>query len=86
MKSFMKYLLLGTSGCHLCELAEDLLNECLAANPDSKVALIDIAEHTRWQTDYATLIPVLLHEQSTKSLRWPFTKDDVLTFINQQYD
>jgi hypothetical protein len=82
----MKYLLLGTSGCHLCELAEELLNECLVSDPDSKVALIDIAEHTQWQTDYATLIPVLLHEQSTKSLTWPFTKDDILTFINQQHD
>jgi Glutaredoxin-like domain (DUF836) len=82
----MKYLLLGTSGCHLCELAESLVNENLFAETDITVELVDIAEQTQWQTDYATLIPILLHEPSKQFLNWPFTLDDVLTFIKQHHD
>ena len=82
----MKYLLLGTTGCHLCELAEELIHECLADRPGTKVELIDIAEQIQWQADYATLIPVLLHERTNKYLNWPFTKDHVLTFIDQYHD
>jgi Glutaredoxin-like domain (DUF836) len=84
--SLMKYLLLGTSGCHLCELAEELIHECLPHKPDITVELIDIAEQIQWQADYATLIPVLLHKQTNKSLNWPFTKDDIKTFFNQNHD
>jgi Glutaredoxin-like domain (DUF836) len=82
----MKYLLLGTSGCHLCELAEELIHECLVAEADITVELIDIAEQTQCQADYAMLIPVLLHKQTNKALNWPFTKDDIKTFINQNHD
>lgn len=82
----MKYLLLGTSGCHLCELAEELINECVAAETDVTVELIDIAEQNQWQQDYATLIPVLLHPKSLQSLNWPFTKAHVLTFIEHNHD
>jgi hypothetical protein len=82
----MNYLLLGTSGCHLCELAEELLNECLIVETSVTVEFIDIAEQTQWQAGYATLIPVLLHPKSLQSLNWPFTKDDVLTFIEQNHD
>lgn len=77
----MKYLLLGTTGCHLCELAEELIDESLVDRPGIKVELIDIAEQCQWQADYATLIPVLFQKDTGKSLNWPFTKDDVLTFI-----
>jgi Glutaredoxin-like domain (DUF836) len=84
--SAMKYLLLGTSGCHLCELAEELIHECLAGKPDIKVELIDIAEEIQWQADYATLIPVLLHQRSLQFLNWPFTKESILTFIEQNHD
>jgi Glutaredoxin-like domain (DUF836) len=78
----MKYLLLGTSGCHLCELAEESIHEYLVAEADITVELIDIAEQTQWQADYATLIPVLLHPKSLQSLNWPFTKAQISTFIN----
>ncbi len=80
------YVLLGTEGCHLCELAEQIINECRIARPDFFFKIIDIAEQTQWQSDFATLIPVLLHEKTHKYLNWPFTHDGVLTFINQYYD
>ncbi len=78
----MNYLLLGTSGCHLCELAEDIIDECHSVI-DLPVKLIDIAEQTCWQHDFATRIPVLLHRESNNCLCWPFTQDDVITFINR---
>lgn len=83
----MKYLLLGTFGCHLCELAEEVLSNCLKDKSDEvEVELIDIAEQTQWQTDYATRIPVLLHQETKQSLSWPFTQDDVNTFIEHYHD
>jgi hypothetical protein len=82
----MKYLLLGTVGCHLCEQAEELMNQCLQTGISCEFEIADIAEQIQWQEEYAVLIPVLLHERTNKSLNWPFTKYDVLTFIKQYYD
>ncbi len=82
----MKLILLGTSGCHLCEQAEALINECLQNGLWCTVELIDIAEQTQWQAGYATMIPVLLHGQTDQFLSWPFTKENILTFIEQNHD
>lgn len=80
------YLLLGTQGCHLCELAEQIINESRIVRTDFFFKIIDIAEQTQWQADFATLIPVLLHVKTHHFLNWPFTQDDVLTFIHQNHD
>jgi fumarate hydratase, class II len=77
----MKLLLLGTLGCHLCEEAEIIVNACLLTEPDVQIELIDIAEQEHWQQGYATLIPVLLHEKTAKSLLWPFTQNDAINFF-----
>ncbi len=82
----MKYLLLGTAGCHLCELAEGLIAECQTDKSNNSVELIDIAEQTQWQEDFAINIPVLLHPESGQFIHWPFSKEDILTFISQNYD
>jgi Glutaredoxin-like domain (DUF836) len=73
------YLLLGTAGCHLCEQAETLVDACISA--DVRVELVDIAEQTHWQADFATLIPVFLHMPSRHYLNWPFSQDDITTFV-----
>ncbi|MDP2179732.1 glutaredoxin family protein [Methylicorpusculum sp.] len=77
------FLLLGTSGCHLCEEAELIVNECAQFNPVMKVDLIDIAEEEHWQALYVIRIPVLLHTESQKALFWPFTAVDVTEFISK---
>lgn len=82
----MNYLLLGTEGCHLCELANEVTKHCFADKFDCTVKTIDITEHSQWQADFSTKIPVLLHGSSKAYLCWPFTENDVLTFINQYYD
>jgi len=74
----MKLLLLGTSACHLCEQAEELLADYREA-----VAWIDIAEQSQWQDRYATRIPVLLHLESQQELAWPFDRAAVNIFMEQ---
>jgi hypothetical protein len=72
----MQLLLLGTSGCHLCEQAEQIIDACLV-----KVELIDIAEQLQWQTQYAVHIPVLHAPEFNQSLYWPFDENKVQDFI-----
>ena len=67
-----KLTLLGTSACHLCEQAEDLLQQLGIAYQK-----IDIAEQEQWQERYAIKIPVILNMQNQKELCWPFGIDDI---------
>ncbi len=72
----MKFLLLGTDGCHLCEDAQTLLNE-------NKIAFeyVDIALHEEWQPKFALLIPVLIHVESQRFLNWHFDSPALISFI-----
>ena len=62
-----RVVLLGTSGCHLCELAEQIITDCLSSNQNWLIEAIDIAEQEQWQTQFALLIPVLYHPESQNS-------------------
>lgn len=81
----MRLLLLGTAGCHLCEHAEEILQQCL---PDFQqiVEIIDIAEQAHWQAQYAIRIPVLYHSDTQKELGWPFSPIEVQAFIRSLCD
>ena len=78
-----RVLLLGTSGCHLCELAEQLINSSLTSNQSCLIDKIDIAEQEQWQAQFALLIPVLYHPESQKQLGWPFDLQQVNLFFNE---
>ena len=74
MRKFKRQLqLLGTSGCHLCDLAEALLVQCLDMSK-VEVELIDIADDEGEDLIalYGIKIPVLRCTQSQKLLCWPF--------------
>jgi len=71
-------MLFGTSGCHLCEQAEIIVNACV---PDG-VDYVDIAEQEQWQERYAVRIPVLYDSESGQELGWPFDLAEVEDFIN----
>ena len=75
----MRLMLFGTSGCHLCEQAESIINECV---PDG-VDYVDIAEQEQWQEHYALRIPVLYHPETKQELGWPFDLADVKGFIGR---
>lgn len=79
----MRFFLLGTAGCHLCEEAEVILSEADIVRLNIKVDRIDIAEQTQWQDEFATSIPVLLQPDCREFIAWPFNRADVLTFIQR---
>lgn len=74
----LKIILFGTSGCHLCEEAELILQAC----EPLKLEIIDIAEQEQWQDKYAIRIPVLYHPDTEKELGWPFSQEQAQAFIN----
>lgn len=78
----MRFYLLGTSGCHLCEEAEAVIDAYLAkGRRDIIIEPIDIADQKQWQEHYALRIPVLYHPESERELAWPFDKIDVDKFM-----
>jgi hypothetical protein len=72
-------MLFGTSGCHLCEQAELIINACV---PDG-VDYVDIAEQEQWQDQYAVRIPVLYDPETKQELGWPFDRAEVESFIGR---
>ncbi len=79
----MKLILFGTSACHLCEIAEELLKQIRNDFPQLVLEQIDIAEQTQWQTRYAVRIPVLFAVKTQRELSWPFDKMALFTFITE---
>ena len=63
--------LLGTPGCHLCDLAEILIASCLDLS-QVEVELIDIAQTDELIARYGIKIPVLRCPKSRIELCWPF--------------
>lgn len=77
----MSLELLGTTGCHLCEQAEGLVQATLGRiDPLRPLVLIEIADDPTLMDAYGIRIPVLRHED--QELCWPFTQDDVLHFLS----
>ena len=74
-------LLLGTSGCHLCEEAEDIIANCSLEPDKVTIEKLDIAEQEQYQAEFALFIPVLYHLDSSKRLNWPFDAEQVHEFI-----
>jgi hypothetical protein len=70
-----EYILYHTLACHLCELAEVLVQE-------SAISYVkkDIADDDALIESYGTLIPVLLHVASNVFVQWPFDAELLLAF------
>jgi hypothetical protein len=79
----VQLLLLGTSGCHLCEQAEQIINDCVPDDFNLMIETIDIAEFDHWQAQYAVRIPVLYHPKTQQELGWPFDQTQVKKFITE---
>lgn len=65
-----------TSACHLCELAEALLQE---ANLTAES--IEIANEDALVLRYGMRIPVIKRLDTQAELYWPFTSQDILLFM-----
>lgn len=76
----MQFILYGTVGCHLCELAEAQLAGLLAQLPHAaalEIECIDIADSDELVASYGERIPVLRRVRDATELGWPF-EDDAL--------
>ena len=81
----IQLILLGTSGCHLCEQAEKIIHDSKKYFDSLLIIPIDIADKPEWQARYAIHIPVLYHLPSQQQLLWPFNLTTVTTFIRALY-
>ena len=71
--------LFGTLGCHLCEVAEEVLMPLVEHG--LMVELVDIAEHESMVEAYGLRIPVLRRVDTSAELDWPFDADQVVAFL-----
>lgn len=76
----MELLFYTTSQCHLCELAEALLVSTPMPVP-IPVDAIDIAQSEELVARYGTQIPVLRRTDTDAELGWPFTREQLLAFL-----
>jgi glutaredoxin len=74
----MKLMLYGTRYCHLCEQAEALLE---AAGLTAKY--VDIASDNALLEKYRIRIPVLVRDDNSAELGWPFDAPALQRFIAQ---
>lgn len=76
----VSFVLYGTLGCHLCEVAEQLIATTLDLNAVS-IEVVDIADDDRLVESYGVLIPVLAEPKSGRELCWPFDPQQLLIFV-----
>lgn len=87
----MAILLLSTEACHLCELAQVVLQQTfsqadmlvLSEQAHLEIYLQDIIDHPLWLDQYGEKIPVLLDESSRLTLEWPFSVADVSSWMEK---
>ena len=72
--------LFGTLGCHLCELAEDVVMP-LVYDGGLMVELVDIADSEQTVAAYGLRISVLRRVDTGLELDWPFDTEQVKHFL-----
>lgn len=73
MTSEPERILYHTAGCHLCELAEAVI-EPLARARGWRVSRVDIAGDDALLERYGTRIPVLRDPRDGREIGWPFDR------------
>ena len=79
----MQINLYHTLGCHLCELAEQVIERVRMTVPDLShlhVIKIDIAGHDELVDRYGIRIPVLQLDDQ-RELDWPFDEQQLFVFL-----
>ena len=79
IKSTFNLQLLGTSGCHLCDIAEKLVRR-VAPPLGVKILIVDIADNDTLVDQYGMSIPVLISEQN-QVLCWPFDEQRLVLWL-----
>ncbi|RZA07837.1 MAG: glutaredoxin family protein [Moraxellaceae bacterium] len=78
----MKVYLYSTKGCHLCEEAKVILWPLLLQY-SARLKEIDIADDDQMIERYGVRIPVLGAPDTDTELDWPFTSEQVDTFLTK---
>jgi hypothetical protein len=81
MKTIYLY---STPGCHLCDLAREIVEPLLNDEPDGyAVALkdVDIAQSDELIERYGVKIPVLKSPHHLDELCWPFDSEQAAKFL-----
>lgn len=71
-------ILYSTEGCHLCEMAQQLIEQ---ARIDGPVRSVDIAFDDSLFSRYGVTIPVLRFQDS--ELGWPFDFQELLQWLKE---
>lgn len=78
----VKFNLYSSEGCHLCEMAHELITQVLAK---ADFAVIDIVDDKIPNTDlvalYGVHIPVFERLSDNEKLFWPFDSRQIIEFI-----
>jgi hypothetical protein len=75
-----------TLGCHLCELAENVVSSHNLVHDlplQIQIKKIDIASDDILVSQFGIRIPVLENPVSKQTLDWPFNQEDLSLFIQQ---
>lgn len=91
MKKERELSLYSTLGCHLCTLAEEVVQQAASQLCENRwelyLTVVDIAEEESLMAAYAESIPVLaLEGEKGFELMWPFTVEEVIQLIIKQED
>ena len=77
--------LFGTSACHLCEVAQAMLDATL--NPEFfQINKVDIADSDALIEQYGVRIPVLRRDADAHELNWPFDVERLIAFLSEDVD
>ena len=77
-----RFLLYHTAGCHLCEMAEEVLRP-LAAREGWRLEQVDIAGDEALEERYGVRIPVIRDASSGTEIGWPFDAEAVLAAFSR---
>ena len=75
----MQLELLGTTGCHLCEVAERMIRR-IAPVLGFTLSYVDIAEDDALVDKYGMQIPVV-RAQNGRELGWPFAEEELIHWL-----
>lgn len=77
-------LLYTTAGCHLCEQAEVILHSIAELN-GVPWRPVDIADDPALVERYGVRIPVIQVAGAAADLGWPFTPEQLVTYLEANY-
>jgi glutaredoxin len=75
-----RLILYTTAGCHLCEQAEELLQQ-LQQHHSITVQAVDISSDEELVELYGVRIPVVKNSDNNRELGWPFGLDELVRIV-----